>query len=140
MKIYQVEYALLSILMMLYIVFGIHTPVIVSQLMHNGTGPFLIILLIAYIYYKYDVYLTLLAIITGGVLIVRSTTSFISNIPGMTKSQQYDFYNEIPVDTLEQDMVKLRVPNSQYKDTPDDLPGSFVSSDVESTLPIYTMV
>ena len=141
MKLHTIIYGFLSFLMILYIVLGVHTPVIITQGMYSGIGPILMLIFIIYIFYNYDIYLTLLSILACSMLVVRTNNSFITNIPGMTKPQQYQFYNTVTDDKLETDMVKTRVPNSNFNETSNDMFGEDVSpSDVETTLPIYSII
>ena len=100
MKIGMVEYMLLFILLVLYIIFGIHTPIMVSQLMDSGIGIIIIMVVVIYILYISDIWLTLVSIVAGALLIYRTSSNFISNIPGMTKSQQYEVYNTVPMEHL----------------------------------------
>lgn len=140
MKISRAEYAILSTLLLLYILMGDNTPVIVTQVMYSGVGLLLVILFVVYLFYRSDIYLTLLGVIAGCVLLYRTTTTFVSNIPGMTKSQQYIFYNTPPTDTLEQDIVKLRIPNSKYRSYNYTFGETVQPIETETTLPEYSIV
>jgi hypothetical protein len=140
MKISRAEYAILSTLLLLYILMGHTTPVMVTQVMYSGVGLLLVILFVVYLFYRSDIYLTLLSVIAACVLLYRTTNTFVSNIPGMTKSQQYMFYNTPPTDTLEQDIVKLRIPNSEYRRTANTFGQTVQPMETETTLPIYSIV
>jgi hypothetical protein len=128
MRIPKASYIFLAILMILYILVGVHTPPMITQMMYNGIGPFVLILFVVYMFYNTDVYLTILAILSSLVLVYRTTTSFVSNIPGLTKDTQYRIYNERVPETLEIDMVHIRIPNSAFRDYSEASP--FVGVDV----------
>ena len=110
------EYNILVILLILYIILGIHAPFIINNNIHSIIVIVMLTLFVIYIAYNSDKYLTVLSIIASLLFIYRTHTRLFSFISGLTSSsstRQYENPN-IPTDTLEQDMVRIRIPNSNF--------------------------
>ncbi len=121
-----------------YIFWGKLTPPVVSQGINTTAGTILISLFILYMMSYTNLYLFLLSLVAISLLLYRTHSPIISAINDLTSSNRgYDDPN-IPTDTLEQDMVRSRIPNSdfyQYPET-DFLGTSFKPVEDPSVLPM----
>ena len=139
------EYNILVILLVLYIIIGIHTPFIINTSIYTYAMLILLVLFIIYIAYNSDIYLTSLSIIASLLFIYRTHSSgwsFIQNRNIPTSTRTFDD-PAIPTDTLEQDMVRIRIPNSKFLPSVDirlftDTP-SFVPIEDSATLQKSTL-
>lgn len=121
-----------------YIFWGKLTPPVVSQVINTTSGTILISLFILYMMYYTNLYLILLSLVAVSLLLYRNHSPIIRAINDLTSSpRDYDDPNK-PTDTLEQDMVRIRIPNSdfyQYPET-DFLGTSFKPVEDPSVLPM----
>lgn len=109
----KVEQMVLAILLVVYILFGTRTPHLIVKLINSGIG---VVLLLAFCWYlqKYNGnYLAVLGAIASIFLIYRSWNYNYPQPSQATKDQQFASYNHKPY-TLEQEMVKIMLPTSQF--------------------------
>ena len=110
------EYNILVILLILYIIIGIHAPFIINNNIHSIIVTVILALFVIYIAYNSDIYLTLLSIVASLLFIYRTNSRLFSFMYGSSSSSSTRPYENpnIPTDTLEQDMVRIRIPNSNF--------------------------
>jgi hypothetical protein len=120
----KVEQIVLAVLLVVYIIFGTRTPQIIVQIVNSGVG---VVLLLAFCWYlqKYNgQYLAVLGVIASIFLIYRSWTYNYPQPSQITKDRQFAEYNSKPY-TLEQEMVKIMLPTSQFYTSPQSFGYSF---------------
>ena len=112
----KVENILFSILLILYILFGYNTPIFIIELINSGVGIILLLVFCIYIYNYTNMYLTLLSTIASIVLIYRSFSMGLPAFSQFNKDLQMAVLNNnLNTYTLEQEMVKKMVPNSNFQ-------------------------
>jgi hypothetical protein len=128
------EYNILVLLLVLYIIIGVHAPFIINNTVHTFVILILLVVFVIYIAYNSDIYLTILSIIASLLFIYRTHSQFFSLFTNNTSSTSTKIYEDpgIPVDTLEQDMVRIRIPNSKFLPSP----GISLFTDTPSFVPI----
>jgi len=120
----NVEQMVLAILLVAYILFGTRTPRLIVQIVNSGVG---VVLLLAFCWYlqKYNgTYLAVLGAIASIFLIYRSWTYNYPQPSQQTKDAQFAAYNHTPY-TLEQEMVKIMLPASDFYTSPSSFGYSF---------------
>jgi hypothetical protein len=120
----KVEQAVLASLLVLYILFGTSTPPLLVSLVNSGVG---VVLLLAFCWYlqKYSSKsLAILGAVASIVLIYRSWHHNYPQPSQSTKDAQFASYNHFPY-TLEQEMVKEMLPNSDFYVNPHTFGYSF---------------
>lgn len=112
----KVENILFSILLILYIFFGYNTPIFIIQLINSGVGIILLILFCVYMYTYSNIYVSLLSTIFSIVLVYRSFSMGLPILSQLNKDlQMAAMNNNLNKYTLEQEMVKQMVPNSNFQ-------------------------
>jgi len=112
----KVENLVFSILLVLYILFGQHTPIFIIQLINNGVGIILLMVFCGYMYLNTNMYLSILSTIASIVLIYRAWSMGLPLFSQFNKDLEMEILNNnLNEYTLEQKMVKQMVPNSEYQ-------------------------
>jgi len=112
----KVENILFSILLILYILFGYNTPIFIIQIINSGLGIILLLVFCIYMYTYTDLYLSILSMVASIVLIYRSFSMGLPIFSQVNKDLQMAALNEnLNKYTLEQEMVKIMVPNSNFQ-------------------------
>jgi hypothetical protein len=112
----KVENIIFSLLLILYIFFGYNTPIFIIQLINSGVGIILLILFCVYMYTYTNIFLSVLSTIASIVLIYRSFSMGLPIFSQFNKDLQMAvFNNELNKYTLEQEIVKKMVPNSNFQ-------------------------
>jgi hypothetical protein len=112
----KVENILFSILLILYILFGYNTPIFIIQIINSGLGIILLLVFCIYMYTYTDLYLSILSTVASIVLIYRSFSMGLPIFSQVNKDLQMAALNEnLNKYTLEQEMVKIMVPNSNFQ-------------------------
>jgi len=112
----KVENIIFSLLLILYIFFGYNTPIFIIQLINSGVGIILLILFCVYMYTHTNIYLSLLSTVASIVLIYRAFSMGLPIFSQFNKDLQMEMLNEnLNKYTLEQEMVKKMVPNSNFQ-------------------------
>jgi hypothetical protein len=112
----KVENLVFSILLVLYILFGQHTPIFIIQLINNGVGIILLVVFCGYMYLNTNIYLSILSTIASMVLIYRAMSLGLPLFSQLNKDLQFEVLNNSKNEyTLEQEMVKKMVPVSDYQ-------------------------
>lgn len=120
----KVEQAVLAILLVVYILFGTSTPPLLVSFVNSGVG---VVLLLAFCWYlqKYaGKSLAILGAVASIVLIYRSWYNNYPQPSQATKDAQFAAFNHFPY-TLEQEMVKEMLPNSEFYASPHTFGYSF---------------
>jgi hypothetical protein len=112
----KVENILFSILLILYILFGYNTPIFIIQIINSGLGIILLLVFCIYMYTYTNLYLSILSTVASIVLIYRSFSMGLPMFSQFNKDLQMAALNEnLNKYTLEQEMVKIMVPNSNFQ-------------------------
>lgn len=117
MKQDKIEKLIVAILLVLYIFFGTNTPRLVAMSINYGFG---IVILAAFCWYLYKYsgkYLAILGAVASIVLIYRSVYGYYPIPSQSTRDAQMASYNSFDY-TLEEQIVKEMLPNSQFNVTP----------------------
>jgi hypothetical protein len=120
----KVEKAVLAILLVVYILFGTRTPPLLVSIVNSGVG---VVLLLAFCWYLQKYVGSPLAILGAVASLVLIYRSWYYNYPQpsqATKDAQFAAYNHFPY-TLEQEIVKEMLPNSQFYASPHTFGYSF---------------
>ena len=134
----KVENILFSFLLILYILFGYNTPIFIIQLMNSGIGIILLLLFCFYMYAYTNIYLSILSTIASLVLLYRSFSMGLPIFSQLNKDLQMAvFNNNLNNYTLEQEMVKQMVPNSNFQTYYNSFGYSFNPKEEPTTL--YTV-
>jgi Na+/proline symporter len=115
---------ILTVLVLVYILFGDNTPKWIAMFVYSGFGVLLLLVLCGYLLLKQNKYLAVLAIIFTVVLLYRVAYYNFPISTQATKDAQLMSYNKVPY-TLEQQIVKLRLPSSDFNVKPDSFGYNF---------------
>lgn len=112
----KVENIIFSILLILYIFFGYNTPIFIIQLINSGVGIIALIIFCVYMYFNTSIYLSILSTVASCVLIYRSFSMGLPIFSQLNKDLQMAVLNNnMHKYTLEQEIVKTMVPNSNFQ-------------------------
>jgi len=121
------EKLVVTMLILIYIIFGDQTPKWVAMFVYSGFGVLLLMVLCGYYLIVKNYYLASLFIVFSGVLLYRVSQY---NFPISTQREKdikLMSYNQTPY-TLEQEIVQLRLPSSDFNATPESFGFGFKPS------------
>lgn len=118
------EKLVLTVLVIVYILFGEQTPKWLAMFVYSGFGVLLLLVLCGYLLSRQNKYLAVLAIIFTFVLLYRVAYYNFPISTQATKDAQLMSYNKVPY-TLEQQIVKLRLPSSDFNIKPESFGYTF---------------
>ena len=113
----KIEKIILAVLLVVYILFGTNTPRLVSMSINNGFGVLILAGFCWYLYKYSGRNLAILGAIASIVLIYRAMNDYYPIPSQSTRDAQMASYNSFDY-TLEEQIVKQMLPNSQFNVVP----------------------